>query len=313
MAPVMPAESTQRSSSRLLVAAVAGLLALSIGLQIVRDRGWQPYQPTTPMLWFQSGPLLKRVALGFDNVIADIYWMRAVVYYGGNRRADDKNRNFDLLDPLLTFVTTLDPQFRVAYRFGAIFLTEAYPRGPGRPDRAIALLERGIEANPNTWEYLHDIGFVYYWWLNDYKTAAEWFAKAGEIPGAAEWLAPLAATTLAQGGDRQSSRFLWRQLLETSDVEWLRRNAEHRLTQLDAMDVLDELNRASRRFTAREGQPPRSWRELIAGERLRGVPVDPAGVPFVLDPATGRIDISPQSQLWPLPTAKPMPQPAPSR
>ena len=77
MAPVMPAESTERPSSRLLVAAVAGLLALSIGLQIVRDRGWQPYQPTTPMLWFQSGPLLKRVALGFDNVIADIYWMRA--------------------------------------------------------------------------------------------------------------------------------------------------------------------------------------------------------------------------------------------
>jgi len=311
MSHALPAASG-RPSNRWFHVATAGLLALSIAVQVVRDRGWQPYEPTTPILWFQSGPLLKRVSLGFDNLVADIYWMRAVVYYGSKQRADEKNRNFELLDPLLTFVTTLDPHFKVAYRFGAIFLTEAYPSGPGRPDRAIALLERGLAVNPNGWEYMHDIGFVYYWWLRDYKAAARWFEKAGKLPGAATWLSPLAATTLAQGGDRQSSRFLWRQLLETSDVDWIRRNAQLRLTQLDAMDVLDELNRASQQFMAREGRPPRAWQELIVAEQLRGVPLDPTGVPYELDPATGRIDVSRQSQLWPLPTDRPMPQPAPA-
>ena len=78
------------------------LLAVSIGVQVVRDRGWQPYQPATPVLWFQSGTLLKRVSLGFDNLVADIYWIRAVVYYGGKRRAAGRARDFSLLDPLLT-------------------------------------------------------------------------------------------------------------------------------------------------------------------------------------------------------------------
>ena len=296
----MSGASAQRPSIQWLVAAVFALLILATGVQVVRDRGWQPYEPTTPVLWFQSGNLLKRVSLGFHPLVADTYWIRAVVYYGGKRRAGQHGRDFELLDPLLNFVTTLDPQFKVAYRFGAIFLTEAYPSGPGRPDLAVALLRRGIEASPATWEYFHDIGFVYYWWLQDYKAAAEWFEKGAQLTGAPIWLKPLAATTLATGGDRQSSRLLWRQLGD-SDIDWIRRNAQHRLLQIDAMDVVDELNEISRRFTSRTGRTPRDWRELIAGERLRGLPLDATGVAYAMDPATGRIDVSRESSLWPLP------------
>ena len=291
---------SQRPSSRWLAAVVAGLLMLSIAVQVVRDRGWQPYVPSTPVLWFQSGNFLKRVSLGFANVVADVYWIRAVVYYGGMRRAVDSQRDFSLLDPLLTFVTTLDPKFRVAYRFGAIFLTEAYPDGPGRPDLAIGLLLRGIAANPTAWEYFHDIGFVYYWWLQDYKTAAGWFAKGAQLPDAPEWLQPLAATTLAQGGDRQSSRQLWQQLGD-ADLDWLKSTATHRLLQIDAMDMVDELNRAVQRFTVREGRPPRDFPEVIARQRLRGWPVDSTGVPFEFDAKTGRLDVARTSKLWPLP------------
>ena len=32
--------------------------------------------------------------------------------------------------------TGLDPYFNIAYRFGAIFLSESKPDGPGRPDLA---------------------------------------------------------------------------------------------------------------------------------------------------------------------------------
>ena len=309
MATILHSDADQRPSNRWLHVATAILLALSIAVQVVRDRGWQPYEPTTPVLWFQSGPLLKRVALGFDSLLADVYWIRAVVYYGGKRKAGEQNRNFELLDPMLTFVTTLDPDFKVAYRFGAIFLTEAYPSGPGRPDRAIALLERGLAANPGAWEYMHDIGFVHYWWLHDYKAAAEWFGRAGQLPGAPTWLPSLAATTLAQGGDRQSSRTLWRQLLQTGEGDWFRRSAQLRLMQLDAMDVLDVLNQASQRFQARVGRPPRTARELIQEAGLRNIPVDPSGVPFFMD-GNGRIDVAKTSTLWPLPAEPALKPPA---
>ena len=73
-----------------------------------------------------------------------------------------------------------DPQFNTAYRFGAIFLAEPYPGGAGRPDLAIALLQKGLAARPDKWEYMEDIGFVHYWWRHDYEAAAQWFQRAAE-------------------------------------------------------------------------------------------------------------------------------------
>ena len=225
------------------------------------------------MLWFRSGEAVKRMALGYDAVVADLYWMRAVVYYGGQRLKTTATPNYDLLYSLLDLVTTLDPRFNIAYRFGAIFLAEAYPSGPGRPDQAVALLQRGIDRT-GRWEYMHDIGFVYYWWLRDYPKAAEWFDRAAAVPGSPAWLKPLAATTLAVGGDRHSSRTMWQQLHDSSDTEWLRSNAEFRLMQLDAMDRLDALNAAAERYATGVGRVARvgrRWAPPWACARCRSI------------------------------------------
>jgi hypothetical protein len=279
----------------------AMLMAASVSIQVVRDARWQPFAPETALLWTQSGPLMNRLTLGFNNLAADVYWMRAVIYYGGTRLQKTGTKNYDLLAPLLNLVTSLDPRFRIAYRFGAIFLTEAYPNGPGVPQEAISLLRHGIERDAPRWEYMHDIAFVYYWWLRDYKQAAEWFERASQAEHAPEWLKPLAANTLAVGGDRRASRLLWQQMRESADQDWIRTSAELRLQQLDALDAIDQLNAFADRFAARVGRPPASWAELVAAERLRGIPLDDAGVPFVLDAGTGRVTISGESPLWPLP------------
>jgi tetratricopeptide (TPR) repeat protein len=296
-----------RPGNAMLIVLVAVLMTASVGIQVVRDRGWAPYQPENPMLWVRSGSLLKRLSLGFDNLVSDVYWIRAVIYYGGKRTAEGRQLNFDLLYPLLDLVTTLDPHFRIAYRFGAIFLTEAYPKGPARPDQAVQLLQRGIERDGGRWEYFYDIGFVYYWWLRDYPKAAEWFLKGADQPNAAEWLRPLAATTLASGGDRATARQLWTQLLN-SDMAVMKSQAELRLQQLDAMDAIAELTPILQRFIDRERRIPRSWQELAVAERLSRVPADPTGVPFVFDPKVGHIDVAKTSTLWPLPVE---PRPAP--
>ena len=280
-------------------AAIAVLLAAAIAVQVVRDRGWEPYQPENAVLWIRSGDVAKRLALSFDTIASDVYWIRAVIYYGGRRRAETR-RNYDELFPLLDLVTSLDPQFKVAYRFGALFLSEPPPGGPGGPDQALALLERGVERDGD-WEYYEDIGFVHYWWRHDYVSAAEWFKKAAARPGAPNWLLGLAATTLAVGGSRESSRQLWTELLNNADAAYIQGQAKHRLQQLDAMDAIDELTRVLQRFKDREGRMPRTWQELVSAEHLRGIPVDPTGVPFVVDATTGKVDISPQSPLWPLP------------
>ena len=302
------AATSTRPSNRRLLLALPLLLAAAVGLQVARDRDRRPFEPPAVSLWFRSGDAVKRMALGYDTMLADVYWMRAVVYYGGQRLQTTETPNYDLLYSLLDLVTTLDPRFNIAYRFGAIFLAEAYPSGPGRPDQAIALLQRGIERT-GRWEYMHDTGFVYYWWLRDYVTAAEWFERAAAVPGAPAWLKPLAATTLAVGGDRRTSRAIWEQLLNASDMEWVRGNAEFRLKQLDAMDRLDALNAASERYAARFGHVARSWQELGPALGLRSVPLDPAGAALALDPTTGRVSLGADSPLAPLPE-EPPPRPA---
>jgi hypothetical protein len=296
--------SSGRPSNVALLAALPVLFAVAVGLQVLRDRDRPRYEPPPGMLWLRSGEAVKRMALGYDAILSDLYWMRAVIYYGGQQLDSSKAPNYDQLYPMLDLVTTLDPRFNIAYRFGAIFLAEAYPAGPGRPDLAIALLERGIERT-GKWEYMHDIGFVHYWWRRDYPRAAEWFKRAAAVPGSPEWLAPLAATTLAVGGDRQSSRMMWQQLLNSADAEWLRGNAEFRLSQLDAMDLLDALNARASQYAAREGRVATTWQQLGPAIGLRAIPTDPAGEPLEIDPATGRIGLGPKSPLHPLPDEPP--------
>ena len=293
-----------RPSNRWLYLTVAMLMAAAIGVQIVRDRDWAPYVPPNPPMWLQSPKIADKVFLGYRHIVADVYWMRAVVYYGSKRHEHEdahlqgttSTANYDLLYPLLDLATALDPHFKIAYRFGAIFLATAPPEGPGRTDLAIALLQRGIDRDFGRWEYMEDIGFVYYWWVKDFKKAAEWFKRAGEAPNGASWLAPLAATTLAQGGDRQSSRLLWTQMAN-SDLEWIRTDALWRLQQLDAMDQIEDLNARIARYIAREGKRPSDWRQV----GVAVAPVDPSGTPYRINPDTGLIDLGPGSKLFPLP------------
>ena len=59
--------------------------------------------------------------------------------------------------------------------------------------------------------------------------------------------------------------------------------AQLRLAQFDAMDAIDALNDVLARFKAANGRMPQGWSEVVAARLLRGIPVDPAGVPFDID------------------------------
>ena len=291
----------------LLPVAACLLLAAAILIQIWRDGRYpRDVRATAGVLYVRSGPVLQRLALEFDALAADVYWVRAIQHYGGERLATGRPRNYDLLYPLLDITTSLDPYFTIAYRFGAIFLSEPYPGGPGRPDLAVALLRKGLAAQPEKWQYYHDIAFVHYWHHRDYKAAAEWFRRASEQPGAPNWLQPIVAVMLQSGGDRTSARFLWNQILQ-SDQEWLRRNAARRLRQLDALDQTDHLDSIIRQVPLAPGERY-TWALLVRRGVLRGIPLDPTGVPYELDAASGQVRVAPESDLQPMPV-EPAPRP----
>ena len=146
-----------------------------------------------------------------------------------------------------------------------------------------------------------DIGFIHYWWLQDYDTAAAWFERGADVPGASWWLRSLAANTLAAGGSRASSRTLWQQMYDTADNDWIRSESARRLTQLRALDDIDQLIVAAQRFIDQSGRPPRSWEDLVDARLLDRLPIDPTGWPYVLDDVSGTINVSSNSELFPLP------------
>lgn len=283
------------------VIAIVVLMAVSVAIQVRRDQSEHAFEPATPMMWLQAGPAMERATLGYRTLVADLYWIRTVVYFGRQRLSKVEGKTYDLLYPYLDLVTSLDPRFLVAYRFGAIFLSERYPDGPHRPDLAITLLERGIARNPDRWELPHDLGFVHYFARQDYTAAAEWFERASAYTGAPFWLQSTAATMRTRGGDREASRMLWRGLYENAEAEAIKENALLRLAQLDALDVLDQLNPLVWRYKARTGQFPRNWAELVNAGVLRGIPADPTGLPFVLDAVNEDVRIARESKLLPLP------------
>jgi tetratricopeptide (TPR) repeat protein len=287
-----------------LAAAVAGLLAASIGVQAWRDAVAPAAEPVPEDLYLTSGSMLARAALSYDALVADVYWMRAIQHFGRERQGLGTGR-YAQLHGLLDLATSLDPHFVIAYRFGALFLAEPRPGGAGRPDQGIALLEKGLRVDPRKWEYLLDIGFLYYWRYGDYEKAAAAFARAADIPDAPWWLRPLAAVTLEKGGDRQSSRLLWRAMLEQAQDEWQRTTAARRLLQLDALDEIDRLRAAVDRYEQRHDRLPDSWRALVTDGALVATPIDPAGTAFLYDPENGFVTVSPSSPLYPLPSEPP--------
>ena len=282
--------------------ALTVMLGAAVAVQVVRDRAFAFGAVDNPVLYVRSGEVMRRAALSYSTLLADVYWIRALQHYGGERQKPGRERRYDLLYPLLDLATTLDSRFTVGYRFGAIFLAEPHPGGAGQPREAIALLKKGVAANPNKWDYYHDIGFIYYWNLHDYKSAAEWFNRGGSLPGAPFWLRTYAAVMLTRGGDRQASRAMWTQIGQNEESDWLRKTSQLRLAQLDALDQIDALRRVLDEFARRTGRAAASWEQVGAAGLLRAIPVDPSGTPYGLDPATGQISVRRDSALWPLPT-----------
>lgn len=275
-------------------------MAAVVGLQIWRERRFPDTDSAQEVLYVPSPGVLTRLALSYDDVLADVYWIRAIQYYGSRRLSDAPVKRYDLLYPLLDLTTSLDPHFSAAYRFGAYFLSEPAPGGAGRPDQAVALLNKAMTANPDKWEFPHDIAFVYYR-RGDYRSAGEWFRKAAQVPNATNWLEPMAAVTLTRGGDRQTSRAIFQRLYESSDLKWLKESAAWRLQQLDALDAIDTLQRMTAEYVRRFGRSPETWQDVIRAGLIPGVPLDPAGVPYDLNPWWGTVTVSRESALWPLP------------
>jgi hypothetical protein len=261
------------------------------------DRRAGKYRAQEEVLYLWSGTHVKRLFPGFEGLAADVYWLRTVQYFGG-QRLFAANKRFELLRPLIEITTTLDPRLEMAYRYGAIFLSEPSPLGAGRPREGIEVLATGARNNPASWRLRQDLGFFHYIYLHDAGRAAAILNEAAELPGAAFWLRMLAADVLAKGGDRANARRMWQQMFDQAEAGIVKENARLRLQILDSRDLADRLEGLVLELERRTGRLPARLEELRQAGLWNGPFVDAGGAPFGYDAVEGRVFIEQTSPMW---------------
>ena len=275
---------------RTMLVAAAVLLISMVGASLAARRVDQirTGAAVQEVLYINSPAVLRRLSLGYTGLLADIYWTRAVQYFG--RKHHEYSLEYKLLDPFLNITTDLDPHLTVAYEFGSIFLAQKPPEGAGMPDAAVQLVEKGIRNNPDYWRLYYQLGFIHFVERKDYEAAAHAFEAGSKVPGAHPWMKLLAARMAERGGDLETARFLWTKTYETTQDKQIRANAVAHLRALRVDDDIIHLNALVQQFREKTGRWPGSFGELRAGGYLPGIPVDPLGNPYKLM-ENGRVEV----------------------
>jgi hypothetical protein len=242
----------------------------------------------------RSSKLVKSLSLEYAPLVADIYWTRVVQYFG-NKHAGQQP-DLRLLWPLLDVTSVLDPQLMPVYHFGSMFLSDAAPRGAGRPDLAVELLGRGLKANPDQWRLYYDLGFVYYFDMKDYPKASAAFYEGSKNPNAYFWMKVMAARIATEGGSTETSTFLWQDVYNTTSDPLVKENALNHLQLLRAQEDCKRIDAVADEYQRRFGRRPVQMSELVVSGFLLGEPVDALGYPYVLSEG-GKAEINPESRL----------------
>ncbi len=249
-------------------------------------------EPDPDLLYFSSPAAVKRIALGYDNLIADFYWMRAIQYYGRREEADKRPIRFKNLSALFDITTTLDPYLMDAYRTGSMFLGEPEPVGAGQPEEALKLLDKGIGVHPQDWRLYYDKGFVHYLYRQDFQAAGQVWMAASKLPSAPYWMASLAAWSLSKGGTVEVAIALWKRQYEETNRADVRDNARNHLLSFQVARDLAALETLIAKFREKNGSFPQNLREAVRGHARRYEIVDPLGTPYDYDPDTGNVWLS---------------------
>jgi tetratricopeptide (TPR) repeat protein len=266
----------------LIICLVGSVLLL---LHIDRERKGATLEE---VLYVSSPTLLKRMSLGYDGLLADVYWTRAVQYFGD--KLTRGSEHFDLLAPLLEITTTLDPQLLVAYEYGSNFLAPKIPGGADQPQRAIKLVEFGIRNNPNQWHLYYDLGFIYYMELGDYAKAEQAFADGAKVPHAHQIMPLMAAKMAEHAGNIQTARLMWVTTYQITRDPMVKSNAVAHLNALQVDEDVTTLERVVSHYREKTGHLPQKFADLETANMLRGTPVDPLGHTYKLMP-DGHVEV----------------------
>lgn len=167
---------------------------------------------TFPRNLIAPPPLIERFSFGYQEVLADLLWIRAVQDFDYCDQSIAKNvcRNNSWLFKMLDTVTNLSPHFRIPYAAGGLALTILVTDIDG----ATKIFDKGVKTFPNDWPILYRAAYHYMYEVKDNRRAAELLIQAGKN-GAPPWVFTLAGRLYSDGGNLELAEAVLQEMIET--------------------------------------------------------------------------------------------------
>ena len=228
----------------------------------------QKAEPAAQAMALPDGKAIRVLSLGFDRLVADLFWMRTVFYVGDERYAAV---GYPAVDALANLVTDIDPTFTTCY----VVMSGAIGVLKGDPDGAIALLEKGVK-NVDYWKLHFLLGFNYFVERLEYDRAARQMELAAQ-KGGPPYLPLLAARLYANAGEPETAlAFIQARLREETDAS-TREALQKRYWDLWITRDLARIDAAMAAHAQARGKASVSIQALVDAGFLDKEPRDPRG------------------------------------
>ena len=218
-----------------------------------------------------SGEAVRTASMGYHTMVADLFWIRAVLTFADI--FDDDNRGEVIwLTAMLDSVATLDPSWRTVYYHGGGML-----RICGALEESDALFLRGMEALPGEPYFPFAVAMNAYLYHQDLERAAHYLNLAAAVPGAPPWYRAAAAGFIEEGGQRQAAIHYLQEQLEVAGDPAIEEALHTKLNALMHDDLVERI--AAKRAQLIESK----GRDILSLDEL-SLPEDPLGGEWVLAP-----------------------------
>jgi len=176
-------------------------------------------------MYIPSGEFLKPFTIGFEQLIADYFWIKTIGYFGEHIMSD---RNYPWLYHILDLVTTLDPQFIWPYYFGGITLSlEAQ-----QVEQSNLILKKAMHYHPAVWKFPFFLGFNYWYYSNDPAKAAYYIKIAAQLPKAPVFLKTFPARLLSTTDQKGAALQFLMEMRSNSQDARMRTQIEKRIQEI---------------------------------------------------------------------------------
>ncbi len=219
-------QSSLRTSLELLLCAGALILGHSAHTRLDLALNRTGLDAGTSSYHLPSPRSVQILSLGFDQVLADLYWLAFIQYIGNG-----KERNIDHYveaEKYIDLITCLDPKFVPAYYFAAFTIGSEQHS----PDVAAQLIDRGIEVNQDSWYLPFIAGINQYLYAHNEVKAAKYYRMAAKFPDAPKWLGRQAEILEAKIPSTIKEVNVWDSIYSSSKDSTVKERARMKLASL---------------------------------------------------------------------------------